>query len=58
MSSKFNEYEREREEKDDKIKKLESKAPFIPGTAKMLADIADRLEKHSRRNTFIIHDFL
>ena len=55
MSSKFNEYEKERLERESRIMELESKVVSLSTKVEKLEYTADRMEQYSRRNSIRIH---
>ena len=55
MSSKFDEYERERLEREATIVELESKVVSLSTKVEKLEYIADRMEQYSRCNSILIH---
>ena len=55
MSSKFNEYEKERLEREARIVELESKVVSLPTKIERLEYTADIMEQYSRRNSILIH---
>ena len=55
MSSKFDEYEKERLEREARIVELESKVVSLSNTVEKLEYTADKMERYSRRNSILIH---
>ena len=55
MSSKFDENEQERLEREVRIVKLESKVVYLSTKVEKLEYTADRIEQYPRRNSILIH---
>ena len=55
MSSKFDEYEKERLEREARIVELESKVVSLSNKVEKLEYTADKMEQYSRRNSILIH---
>ena len=55
MSSKFDEYENERLERDARIVELENKVVSLSTKVEKLEYTADKIEQYSRRNSILIH---
>ena len=55
ISSKFDDYERERQEKDKIIKELKSQVPDLNTSVKNLKNQLYRQERYSHRNCLLIH---
>ena len=55
ISSKFDDYERERREKDKIIKKLKSQMSDLNASVKNLKNQLNRQERYSHRNCLLIH---
>ena len=55
MSSKFNENEKERLEREARTVELESKVVSLSTNVQKLKNTADRMEQYSRRNSILIH---
>ena len=55
MSSKFDEYEKERLEREARIVELESKVISLSTKVEKLEYTSDKMEQYSRRNSVVIH---
>ena len=57
MSSKFDEYEKERLESEAEIVELESKVVSLSSKIWKLEYTADKMEQYSRCNSILVHSF-
>ena len=55
ITDKFDEYEKEREEKNEIIKKLNEKVSALTEKSKVLEESIDQQRQYSRRNCLLIH---
>ena len=55
MSSKFDEYEKERLEREARIVQLKGKVAFLSTKVENFEYTAEKMEQHSRRNSILIH---
>ena len=58
ICEKFNEFERDRAEKDRNIIELQKNVNDMSATVESLKDSLDREDQHSRRNWLLIHGLL